>query len=74
VVADLDEALPDIRAPAARSKVNRARGAALALADRIRRNATYLMDATSFRGRRRRSRLPLRERFEVCTGVEEGPP
>ncbi|MGB8290793.1 MAG: hypothetical protein WCE42_23330 [Rhizobium ruizarguesonis] len=36
------------------------------LADRIRRNATYLVDATSFEGRRRRARLSLRDRFEAA--------
>jgi signal transduction histidine kinase len=65
IVADLEEALPQLRAGATRSQVLRARKTALALADRIRRNATYLVDATSFKGRRRRSRLPLRERFEA---------
>lgn len=65
IVADLDDALSQMRAGAARSQVLRARKTALALADRIRRNATYLVDATSFKGRRRRSRLPLRDRFEA---------
>lgn len=67
IVADLDDALPDLRSGTARSKVQRARKSALALADRIRRNAAYLVDATSFHGRRRRSRLPVRERFEAVT-------
>jgi signal transduction histidine kinase len=71
IVVDLDEALPGIRTPAVRNTINRARGAALALADRIRRNAAYLVDATSFRGRRRRSRLPLRERFEAVVPLFE---
>lgn len=65
IVADLDDALPQLRPGPARSKIQNARKTALALADRIRRNATYLVDATSFKGRRRRSRLPLRERFEA---------
>jgi signal transduction histidine kinase len=64
IVAELDVVLPDLRAGPAKSKVQRARGSVFALADRIRRNATYLVDATSFKGRRRRSRLPLRERFD----------
>lgn len=63
IVAELDEALPNIRAAEPKSRVRLARKTALALADRIRRNAAYLVDSTSFRGRRRRSRLPLRERF-----------
>ncbi|ESW95652.1 hypothetical protein X769_28280 [Mesorhizobium sp. LSJC268A00] len=65
IVAELDEALPQLRSGATRSQVQKARKTALALSDRIRRNATYLVDATSFKGRRRRSRLPLRERFEA---------
>ncbi len=64
IVGDLDEALLEIRSREPRSKVQQARKTALAMADRIRRNATYLVDATSFEGRKRRSRLPLRERFE----------
>lgn len=65
IVAELDLALPLIRARDAKAPVRRARTSAFALADRIRRNATYLVDATSFSGRRRRSRLPLRDRFEA---------
>jgi signal transduction histidine kinase len=65
IVADLDDAIPDVIAPAALSKVRRARKNALELADRIRRNAIFLVDSTSFQGRRRRSRLPLHERFEA---------
>ena len=65
IVGELDLALPHVQARAARSSVQRARKAAFALADRIRRNATYLVDATSYSGRRRRSRLPLRDRFEA---------
>lgn len=71
VVADLDEALPEVRSSAARAKIQRARKSSLALADRIRRNATYLVDSTSFKGRRRRSRLPLRERFEAVLPLFE---
>ncbi|MDX7952420.1 ATP-binding protein [Lichenihabitans sp. Uapishka_5] len=64
IVSSLDAALPAIGNGPARTSVQTARRAALALADRIRRNATYLVDATSFKGRRRRSRLPLRDRLE----------
>lgn len=77
IVGDLDEALHEIRSREPRSKVQRARKTALAMAERIRRNATYLVDATSFEGRKRRSRLPLRERFEAVlpfpnpTGAEK---
>ena len=45
--------------------IRRARRNALELADRIRRNAAYLIDSTSFEGRRRRSRLPARTRFDA---------
>jgi len=45
--------------------IRKARQKALNLADRIRRNATYLVDATSFEGRRRRTRQPLGKRFET---------
>ncbi|RXT28713.1 hypothetical protein B5P46_08035 [Rhizobium leguminosarum] len=48
-----------------RTAIRKARQRALDLADRIRRNATYLVDATSFEGRRRRARLTLRDRFET---------
>ena len=65
IVSDLDDAIPNVATSAALSKIRRARKTALALADRIRRNAVYLVDATSFQGRRRRSRLPLRERFDA---------
>lgn len=50
---------------ATRTAIRKARQQALDLADRIRRNATYLVDATSFEGRRRRSRMPLRPRFDA---------
>ncbi|MDP9916734.1 signal transduction histidine kinase [Variovorax boronicumulans] len=65
IVADLDDAIPNVTTPAALSKIRRARKSALELADRIRRNAIFLVDSTSFQGRRRRSRLPLRERFDA---------
>ena len=65
IVAELDGALSLVRSRDARAPIQRARKAAFALADRIRRNANYLVDATSFSGRRRRSRLPLRDRFEA---------
>lgn len=48
-----------------RAAIRTARQRGLDLADRIRRNATYLVDATSFEGRRRRARILLRERFEA---------
>ena len=48
----------------ARAAIRRARRRTIELADRIRRNASYLVDSTSFEGRRRRSRLPLRDRLE----------
>lgn len=61
---DLDEAADLPTARQARAAIRRARRRAIELADRIRRNATYLVDSTSFEGRRRRSRLPLRNQFE----------
>lgn len=51
---------------ASQSYVQRARKTAIELAERIRRNAGYLVDSTSFAGRRRRARLPVRERLEVA--------
>ena len=48
-----------------RTAIRRARQRALDLADRIRRNSTYLVDATSFEGRRRRARILLHEKFEA---------
>jgi signal transduction histidine kinase len=65
IVDHLDEALSADDRAATRSRIQRARKAALELAERIRRNATYLVDSTSFAGRRRRARLPLRERLEA---------
>lgn len=65
LVNELDGVLPLVTARNVRSPIQRARKSAFALADRIRRNANYLVDATSFSGRRRRSRLPLRDRFEA---------
>lgn len=65
IVSELDDALAEVRSAEPRSKIQRARKSALELAERIRRNATYLVDATSFQGRKRRSRLQVRERFEA---------
>jgi signal transduction histidine kinase len=65
LASDLEEALQERLGQSARKLVQRSRKAALELAERIRRNATYLVDATSFQGRRRRSRQVLRERFEA---------
>ncbi|MDJ0449263.1 ATP-binding protein [Methylocystis sp. JR02] len=48
-----------------RAAIRKSRQHALDLADRIRRNAAYLIDTTSFEGRRRRTRQPLKERFEA---------
>lgn len=62
---ELEEALDINSLQQTRTAIRLARQRALDLADRIRRNATYLVDATSFEGRRRRSRQPLRERFET---------
>lgn len=61
----LEEALSIADLTRTRSAIRRARRGLLDLADRIRRNATYLVDTTSFEGRRRRTRQPLRERFET---------
>ncbi len=65
IVVALDHAIAKSVAAGKASPLARARKSALALADRVRRNAAYLVDSTSFRGRRRRSRLPLRDRLEV---------
>lgn len=65
IVADLDEALSGTSLSGVKPNVRRARMMALDLAERIKRNATYLVDATSFQGRRRRTRQPLHERFEA---------
>lgn len=62
---DLEEALSIDSVARVRTAIKKIRQRAFDLADRVRRNATYLVDATSFEGRRRRSRLPLRERFEA---------
>ncbi len=67
IVGLMDDAIPQISSTQAKSKIRAAKRIALTLADRIRRNATYLVDATSFEGRRRRSRLPLKERFQAVT-------
>ncbi len=61
----LEEALGLDSIGRVKTAVRKARRHALELADRIRRNATYLVDATSFEGRRRRTRQPLSERFET---------
>ncbi|TPL49894.1 ATP-binding protein [Mesorhizobium sp. B2-4-6] len=65
LVADLEAALGNDTLPGTRSAIRHAKRRALELADRIRRNATYLVDATSFEGRRRRSRQPLADRFDA---------
>jgi len=64
IVADLDEALSGNNT-STKASIRRARLTALDLAERIKRNATYLVDATSFQGRRRRTRQPLHERFDT---------
>lgn len=61
---ELEDALTLTSITRIKTAIRRARQRALDLADRIRRNATYLVDATSFEGRRRRSRQLLRDRFE----------
>jgi signal transduction histidine kinase len=63
-IIDLDKALEEDDPRRIRTPVRRAKRRAQELAERIKRNATYLVDATSFEGRRRRSRQPLRDRFE----------
>ena len=65
VVDHLDKALANDDRSASRGHVRDGRLAALDLADRIRRNAIYLTDSTSFAGRRRRARLPLKERLDT---------
>lgn len=65
IVSNLDVALGQIRSAETRRPIQKARSTALDLSDRIKRNATYLVDATSFQGRRRRTRQPLRDRFEA---------
>ncbi|MDU0310238.1 sensor histidine kinase [Rhizobium sp. 10PS4] len=62
---ELEDALTIDDLARTRTAIRKARQRALDLADRIRRNATYLVDATSFEGRRRRARLTLRDRFET---------
>lgn len=61
---ELDEALSLTSMTRIKTAIRRARQRALDLAGRISRNATYLVDATSFEGRRRRSRQPLQARLE----------
>jgi signal transduction histidine kinase len=65
IVNDLDEALAQMLSKTGTRAIQKARRSALDLADRIKRNAAYLVDATSFEGRRRRSRQPLRARFDA---------
>lgn len=62
---ELDQALEIDNLRRVHTAIRKARQKALDLADRIRRNATYLVDATSFEGRRRRTRQPLGKRFET---------
>lgn len=62
---ELEDALTIESLTQTRTAIRKARQRALDLADRIRRNATYLVDATSFEGRRRRSKQPLRDRLET---------
>lgn len=61
---ELEQVLTLTSITAIKAAIRKARQRALDLADRISRNATYLVDSTSFEGRRRRSRQPLRARFE----------
>lgn len=65
LTGDLDEASQSKTIADARKAIHRARRHASDLADRIRRNAAYLVDSTSFEGRRRRSRQSLAERFSA---------
>lgn len=62
---ELEDALTIDDLARTRMAIRKARQKALDLADRIKRNATYLVDATSFEGRRRRARLSLRDTFET---------
>jgi signal transduction histidine kinase len=62
---ELEEALEIDNLRRLHAAIRKARQKAMDLADRIRRNATYLVDATSFDGRRRRTRQPLGKRFET---------
>lgn len=62
---ELEQTLTLDSMSAIKTAIRKARQRALDLADRISRNATYLVDTTSFEGRRRRSRQPLRARFEA---------
>ena len=65
LLEDLGEAYETATAQVTKAAIRRARNRATDLADRIRRNATYLVDATSFEGRRRRTRQPIAARFET---------
>ncbi|WP_105438963.1 ATP-binding protein [Neorhizobium sp. T25_13] len=62
---ELEDALTMEDLARTRSAIRKTRQRALDLADRIRRNAIYLVDATSFEGRSRRARILLREHFEA---------
>lgn len=66
LIVDLDDALQRNSINEVRKSINRARRRAVELSDRIKRNAAYLIDATSFEGRRRRSRQVLHDRFEAA--------
>ena len=59
LIRELEQTLDAGLTGEARRHVQSARKRAMGLAGRIKRNATYLVDATSFEGRRRRSRLKL---------------
>ena len=67
LVQDLEVASATVSSPDARSSLSAAKGHALELAERIRRNATYLVDTTSFEGRRRRSTQLIAERFKIVS-------
>lgn len=62
---ELEDALTIDDLARTRTAIRKSRQRALDLADRIRRNATYLVDSTSFEGRRRRARLAVGDRFET---------
>jgi len=63
-VRDLDKALDAKTKSEQRRWVRKAKLRALDLSERIRRNAAYLVDSTSFEGRKRRSRQRLAQNFE----------
>lgn len=62
---ELEDALTMDDLDRTRSAIRKARQRAFDLADRIRRNSTYLVDATSFEGRRRRGRILLHQQLEA---------